>query len=102
MLRDFLQMIGNAFPVNAVIDRNTHGSVSSKCALCGAESETYTHPELDGIRQVAHDDIVDALTAELGERCECGRITVHTRPRAYSMGPCDDEWLASYEPDAII
>eukprot|EP00961_Rhodomonas_salina_P211200 2852085-Rhodomonas_salina.3 len=90
-------MIGNAFLVNVVIDSNMHRSVSLKCALCRAESETYKHmqaqcPELDGIQQVAHDNIVDALTAELGERCERGRITVHTRPRinSDSMGPCND------------
>eukprot|EP00961_Rhodomonas_salina_P023030 308634-Rhodomonas_salina.1 len=59
-------------------------------------------PELDGIRQVAHNDIMDALTAELGELCKRGQITVHTRPRVDSMGPYDDERLASYEPDAII
>ncbi len=39
MQRDFLQMIGNAFPVYEVIVRNSGGSVSSQCLLCHKEDK---------------------------------------------------------------
>ena len=45
-LRDFLQMIGNAFPVGKVVERNTHGSSSPVCKLCGQCEESYTHISL--------------------------------------------------------
>eukprot|EP00961_Rhodomonas_salina_P081722 1098591-Rhodomonas_salina.1 len=92
MLRDFLQMMGNAFPVYSVVERNTKGSVSARCQLCGKGDETYAHmqghcEELMGIRQQAHDDIVETIMHELEQRL--GRAV-------------QDQRLAEYEPDTII
>ena len=103
--RDFIQMIGNAFPVGQVVERNTKGACTGICPLCKKVTETYSHMQMGcsvtkDARQKAHNLIVAALLKQL--RVKCRGIQVHAEARVDEMGPCPDTRLAAYKPDAII
>ncbi len=46
MRRDFLQMMGNAFPVFKIVARNSWGAVSASCQLCQQDKESYAHVQM--------------------------------------------------------
>eukprot|EP00961_Rhodomonas_salina_P103185 1387701-Rhodomonas_salina.1 len=98
-------MIGNAFPVFKVVDRNMHGAVKQRCLSCGRAEESYLHfqsscEENKQASMAAHNAIVPVLTDQLGERCQ--RVKVHLESSVWAHGPCLDPQLAAYQPDAIV
>jgi ribonuclease HI len=105
MRRDFLQMIGNAFPVYEVVARNSGGAVSSRCPLCHGEEESYAHMQMwcgktKEARMAAHDRIMAALLQ--GIRRQHPSAVIHDRARVDAIGECEDGRIGAYVPDAVV
>jgi len=103
-IRDFLQAKGNCFPVGKVVSRNTYGSVSPKCRLCGAPVEDYPHmqrgcaPTKD-CRQKTHDLIAAALLKGIRKLRPQDNVT--TRPLMGEIEGCPTD-LAPFIPDGLV
>ncbi len=105
MQRDFLQMIGNAFPVFEVVARNSGGAVSARCPLCQGEEELYAHMQMwcektKQARMAAHDRIATALLDWIRRRHQ-GAV-VHMKARVDTLGDCEDSRIAEYVQDAVV
>mmetsp|Transcript_62389 Transcript_62389/g.129494 ORF Transcript_62389/g.129494 Transcript_62389/m.129494 type:complete len:205 (+) Transcript_62389:2887-3501(+) len=89
MVRDFLQMIGNAFPVAQIVARNKEQSVSDKCQLCKKAIETYPHMQMgcektEKARSKCHDMILRTLLDEIQEAAPWTNIRV--KPKMGDFG----------------
>jgi len=103
-LRDFIQAKGHCFPVGKLVSRNSYGSVSPKCHLCGASVEDYPHmqrgcPATKDCRQKTHDRIAEALLEGLQKYRPDS--AVETRPVMGSYKGCP-LGLALFTPDGIV
>ena len=103
--RDFIQMIGNAFPVNQIVLQNTHKSVTNKCHLCRKAIEMYLHMQMGciktkDVRTRIHNMILEELLKAIKTKRPTAEID--RKPKIGDYCPCEDAHLASFEPDAIV
>ena len=103
--RDFIQMIGNAFPVNQIVSRNTHKSVTDKCHLCRKAVKTYPHMQMGciktkDVRTRIHNMILEELLKAIKTKCPTAEIDRNPKICDYCL--CVDALLASFEPEAIV
>ena len=103
--RDFIQMIGNAFPVAQIVSRNTHQSTCEKCKLCQKATETYPHMQMGcektkDARTKCHIMILQEILNAI--KAKCPDAEIDNKPKIGDYKPCDDAHLASFEPDSVI
>jgi len=103
-IRDFLQAKGYCFPVGKLLNRNSYGTVSSKCKLCGALMEDYPHmqrgcPKTKDCRQQTHDKIARALLDGIQQLSPLSRVVERPVMGTYDNCPAN---LATFTPDGIV